>query len=56
MKRQKLSSMLTINGVSAKVLISSKASDDFIGNHFVTVKKLPLKKRDIPLSIQLAVK
>ncbi|TMC16719.1 MAG: hypothetical protein E6J34_19695 [Chloroflexi bacterium] len=47
---------IIINGVPAKTLIDTGSSDDFIGNHFVTVNKIPVKKREQPLPIQQAVK
>jgi hypothetical protein len=46
---------IPINGVPAKVLCDTGASDDFVATHFVTTNRLPIKKHDTPLAIQQAV-
>jgi hypothetical protein len=47
---------ITINGVVAKVLLDTGASDDFVATHFVTTNHLPVKRHDMPLAIQQAVR
>jgi Zinc knuckle/Retroviral aspartyl protease len=47
---------ITIDGVLAQVLLDTGASDDFVATHFVTTNHLPVKRHDIPLAIQQAVR
>jgi hypothetical protein len=47
---------IAINGVLAKVLLDTGASDDFVATHFVTTNRLPVKRHDVPLAIQQAVR
>ena len=51
-----MSAMIPINGVQSKCLIDTGSSDDFLANHFTTVNRVSVCKRETPLSIQQAVK
>jgi hypothetical protein len=48
--------VIPINGVLAKTLVDTEASDDFIAAHFVTATRLPVKKHDSALAIQHVVR
>jgi hypothetical protein len=47
---------LSINGVTAKSLIDTGSSDDFIGTHFATINRLSVRNRETPVPIQQAIK
>ena len=47
---------ILINGVPAKVLIDSGASDNFLGTHFATTNRVSVKRSDAPLAIQQAIR
>ena len=47
---------IPINGVPSRVLCDSGSSDDLLATHFATVNRVSVKKREVPLAIQQAIK